>query len=159
MAPLPGKTMSRDHTGASLWSADDFLRWLALFVVGGGLLIAGWWMASGTGHINSQIGPATLAVGGGIVASVAHLLWVLRGRRAIGERLDSLAGTEWLDHILSAPERPETELMSSGALVAAEGSQLFHAQVCPLVQGRNWPMSDRAAQIAAGRRPCGVCSP
>jgi hypothetical protein len=143
------------------WSVDDFLHWFALLIIGLALVVAGWWMASGRGRLNDQVGPASLAVAGVILASAGHVVWVLRGRRAVGERMARVASAQWLAGNPNLPVEPDPAVGASTdtLVVAADASTLFHLHGCPLVRDRAWPAVTRASAEAAGRSPCRVCHP
>lgn len=144
--------------------ADDFLRWLGLVVIGTALIVTGWWMASGQGHLDDQVGPASLAAAGAIVTSVAHVLWILRGRRTVGERMERITNAPWIDSggiDTGALLGGQSALPAAprATLVAAPESQLFHRPSCPMVRGRAWLAAERTQHEMAGRRPCGLCAP
>jgi hypothetical protein len=141
----------------SLWSAQDFLRWVGLEVVGLSMVVAGWFVASGQGHYTDQIGPSTLAVGGLTVACVGHAMWVLRGRRAVGERYGRLLRQPWL--VGTRPSREDRVTADSPVLVAGAGLRFFHRHECPLAAGRSWTALSRDDHVLAGRVPCGACRP
>jgi hypothetical protein len=136
------------------WSFEDFLRWLGVFAIGVVMVVAGWWLAAGQGRTDRQMVPASLAVAGLIVACAAHVVWVLKGRRAVGERMARLGAADWLAEDGAVAVTLPTELV-----VAAGASMLYHRPNCPMVRGREWPRSTAADQESEGRRACGVCSP
>jgi hypothetical protein len=141
----------------SFWTAQDLVRWLGVLLVGLAMLVAGWFWAAGEGHYTDQVGPATLAVGGLIVAGVSHALWMLRGRRAVGARYEVLFRQPWLvGPAAGGGGRPSED---SGLPVAGSGLEFFHRRQCPLAAGRGWAALSREEHVAAGRAPCGVCRP
>jgi hypothetical protein len=141
----------------SLWSAQDLLRWVGFEVVGLSMVVAGWFVASGQGHYTDQVGPSTLAVGGVTVACVGHAMWVLRGRRAVGERYGRLLRQPWL--VGTRPSHEDRVSEDSQVLVAGAGLRFFHRQECPLAAGRHWIALSRDEHVVAGRVPCGACRP
>lgn len=82
-APVPAAA-SRPET---VWRADDLTRWVLLNALAAALVIVGWYTAGGEGSFNDQFTGADLAVGGAIVSGVANAVWIMRGRRTVGERL------------------------------------------------------------------------
>jgi hypothetical protein len=141
----------------SLWSAQDLLRWLGLEVVGLSMCVAGWFLAAGEGRYTDQIAPSTLAVGGVTAACVGHAMWVLRGRRAVGQRYEELLRQPWL---IGAPTSDRRRVsVDSEVLVAGAGLKFFHRADCLLAADRSWRVLSREEHSAAGRAPCGACRP
>jgi hypothetical protein len=137
------------------------VRWVALWVVGTVMLIVGWYLAAGDATFQAQIAPTDLAVAGAVVVSMANVLWILRGRRVIGERMHRLLAP--LAEI-SAIRARSLELQSmlptdSAILVAGIGMEHFHRSTCPMAAGREWPPLSGADLEISDRIPCGVCRP
>jgi hypothetical protein len=123
------------------------------------MLLTGWFQASGRATLNAQIGPADIAVGGAVLFCAANVMWIMRGRRALGERIrlsleafdSDVAGS---DHGWSAAPVGEFDL-----LVAAPGTRHFHRKLCYMVAGRERLENSEEGHRDAGRKPCGVCRP
>lgn len=135
------------------WSSEDAVRWWTSVVVGSSAVAVGWWQASGRALLADQLLWAGVCIGGLLVASCGHLLWVLRGRAAVGRRRlrllpDLVARTA---HILTTPANDEV------LLVAGSRLHLFHRADCQLASGRSWPAATLQEHVAAGRISCGVC--
>jgi hypothetical protein len=139
----------------ALWGADDLLRWVALITVGFVMIVAAWFVVSGEAQFAEQVGMADLAVGGLLVACAGHVMWVLSGRRAVGERRRFLLGDP--GRIVLPADRPGVAVSGEEQLVAGAGTKLFHRPNCRLVVGRDWPVTSREELVRAGRVPCGVC--
>ena len=139
------------------WSPADRLAWAVSVAVGAVLCAISWWGASGEARFDDQVGWATLALTGLLVASAAQVGWLLRGRRAVGDRRSRLivattAGSIEFEAI--AVPRPTAPLV-----VCGPAQRRYHRPGCPLAAGRNWPAADRASLEPAGKAPCGVCRP
>ena len=142
-----------------MWGSEDLLRWVALSVAGLVMVVAGWYVSSGEGRFGRQVGMLDLAVAGVVVACVGHVVWVLEGRRAVGERRRALLG----EPLRSGGVGSEVDGRVAGCevdgLVAGVGTRLFHRAGCPLAEGRGWSVGSREELVGAGRVPCGVCRP
>jgi hypothetical protein len=153
----PAREPVRSHT---LWRPEDFMRWVLTVGLGGIVLVASWYVCAGDASFYRQIGPLNGAVAGVIIAGLGNVMWLLRGRRMIGERRRALlpdpvvvaAGDEVATG--TAPSASDLELY-----VAGEGLARFHRPGCTLAVGRSWTGAPRQAHLELGRRPCGVCRP
>jgi hypothetical protein len=146
----------RGRSEASMWSIEDFLRWLGLETIGLAMLLAGWIIASGQGRYDDQIGAGTLAVGGLLVAGIGHVLWVTGGRRGVGIRTRLLRDEPWLPRVAGLQAQlPDAE----DSFVADPRLTFFHRRQCPMAAGRGWIPQSRQEHYSAGRVPCGVCRP
>jgi hypothetical protein len=155
-------TSARDArtVASSPWSTEDLIRWLVITGAGAGACMVGWWAASGHARFDDQIAAANIAVGGLVVASCAHVGWIMRLRRVIGDRRRDLLG-EPAAVVRRAPETSAADVIRSRAeaLVAGDGLRWYHRASCPLVQGRDWPTRAESEHRKAGRRPCAMCQP
>lgn len=152
----------------SLWQAENLLRWAVTAGLGGILIAVAWYVAAGEATFSQQVGPIDLALAGLLVSGVGNLAWLVRGRRALGERRRLL-----LPDVVPAapvPVRQEAQPEGAGSLTAArdsdllfvagEGMERYHRSDCVLASGRTgWVAMTSKAHEAAGRRPCGVCRP
>lgn len=144
----------------SPWTADDLLRFLATSGIGAALSAVAWYQANDEVALADQVQWANLAVGGFVLASYGMLGWLLRGRRAVGQRRVGLLGEP--ARAAGAPvEIPAATSTASagGALVAGRERRYYHAAGCPLAADRGWTKATRSAHEKAGRQPCGVCRP
>jgi hypothetical protein len=138
---------------ASPWDRPDVVRWAVTLCVGAAISAAAWWLASDRVQFGDQIPFASVGVAGLLVASYAHLSWLLQGRRAVGARRLFLLGEP-------ATRRAALTAESGDAvLLAVDGRARYHRSGCPLLDGRATTPGARGAHEAAGRRPCGVCRP
>ena len=143
------------------WSVEDLLRWLLLFGAGAVMCVVGWYLSAGDTRFGSQIGPLDLAVSGTVLASIGHSVWLLRGRRTIGERRLRLLGDAEGRRLLSSSDRESPVDLSdeTEVLVAGDGMSHFHREYCSMAAGRAWSRAAREVFVAAGKTPCGVCRP
>jgi len=135
------------------WRLVDLLVLWATLAVGALLLVLAWWGASATADQSSQIAWINLGVAGVIVSGVGSVLWVLKGRRAVGaRRLRLLPEDAWPQQAAAAePAKPR--------LVTAAGLTRYHVESCPMVTGKRTRPASAGRHRAAGLHPCGVCRP
>jgi hypothetical protein len=153
-----GRAPRRDR-GRVLWGSEDLLRWVALSVAGLGMVVAGWYVSSGEGRFGRQVGMLDLAVAGVVVACVGHVVWVLEGRRAVGERRRALLGEPLRTAAAGTDGAARIPGSDTDGFVAGVGTRLFHRTGCPLADGRGWSVGSRDEHVEAGRVACGVCRP
>jgi hypothetical protein len=147
-------------TGRDLWGAEELLRWGLAVGVGGLVVAVSWYVCAGDASFSKQIGPTDAAIGGLVLAGLGNAMWLLRGRRTLGERRRAL-----LPDVVVVAEPVGRVTRVSGVsearpdelLVAGVGMELFHRPDCALAAGRGWTTMTRAEHEAAGRHPCGVC--
>jgi hypothetical protein len=159
-APGPGSTL-----GGLLWGSEDFIRWILGVGAGGIVIVVSWYVGSGDASFSRQIGPLDAAVAGLVFAGLGNVMWLLRGRRALGERRRALlpdvaAIAEATERAAEGGVRGAGSTTSEGDLfVGGEGLVRFHRPDCPLAVGRSWAAFPRQEHEGAGRSPCGVCNP
>jgi hypothetical protein len=154
-----------------LWSAEDLIRLVLAVGTGGIVLVVSWYVCSGDASFNLQFGPLDVAVAGLVVAGLGNVMWLLRGRRAVGERRRALLPDPVIAAVIGSVGETRRRLTGSGVdeirsagveqelLVAGEGLVRFHRSGCALAAGRTWTISTRQEHEDAGRLPCGVCKP
>jgi hypothetical protein len=145
---------------STLWSADDVLVAALPFVVGIVAWAIAWYQVAGQVSYGHQIGWGDLAVGGLILTTTGQLLWLLRGRRAVGEARRRLLRLEASGLPRSTPPATRNEASpEDDDRVAGPNARFFHRRDCPMVVDRNWAACGRLDHLASGRTPCGVCKP
>jgi hypothetical protein len=137
----------------SPWSTDDVLRAAGMVAAGGVMCVIAWATISARPRVGSQVGFVPLAVGGLVVAFLGQAAWLLRGRRALGERARMLLGAP-----PAAGPRRSTAIARATDLVAGEGLRWFHRADCPLAANQGFAAS-HGEHTRAGRHPCRVCQP
>jgi hypothetical protein len=155
----------RTTTRGVLWSAEDLIRWVLGASAGGIVIVVSWYVCSGDAAFDRQIGPLDAAMAGLVFAGLGNVMWLLRGRRALGERRQVLLPD--LPAVGAATERPaDAEVGAAGSaepegdlFVGGEGMMRFHRPDCPLAVGRSWAVATRQVHEEAGRLRCGVCDP
>lgn len=151
--------MSGDDARALPWRDSDVVMvsitaFLGLAAIGGA-----WFGASGSVSVSGQMAWLNLAVGGFVIAAVGSCLWLLRLRRAVGERRIGLVALDTGpdvtdDHHHGPAPRPRGSGTSTDTLRLVRGPEMnrVHYADCPLVAGK--PVE--SATVADGE-PCGVC--
>ncbi|MPY81559.1 MAG: hypothetical protein GEV04_24940 [Actinophytocola sp.] len=122
-------------------------------------IAASWFFSSGSASTGIQALWLNIGVAGAVIAGIGNCVWLLRGRRAVGQRRTELislgrdrdfgssAGT------VPTPDVTDTLSMPLG-VVRAAGMHKIHRQDCPLLAGKRFEPVD----LRDGE-PCGVCEP
>jgi hypothetical protein len=160
--PTSGEAATAMPSSRTLWAAEDFIRLVLALGVGGIVVGVAWYICSGDASFNQQIGPLDAAVGGLIFAGGGNVMWLLRGRRALGERRRALMPDPEAAILVVVPDRQVSTAGladPSDLLLAGDGLVRFHRATCPLASGRSWTPMTRGEHEGLGRQPCGVCKP
>ncbi len=142
------------------WRPGTSARWWVAQMVVAGVVIAAAWAAGGRGSVQGQIPWLNVAVLAAVVSAVANGLWIVSARRAFGARRRLVLGAldvtvhDGLDANPSPAGTPGEE-----SPVAVPGLQRYHRPGCPLVAGRTLVAATGPDHDAAGRVPCGWCTP
>jgi hypothetical protein len=144
----------------SPWIAEDLVRWATTTAVALAVIAVAGIAAHGQKLFHNQYVWGDLAVAGALVGFYANVIWLLRGRRSVGERMQTLLGDAPPSQVRTqaGPRAGEGHAVSL-ELVAPNGAKLFHRPECLLAVGREAFSASRSAHEAAGRAPCGVCRP
>ena len=88
----PSRTAPRAAVAehGTLSSGEDLLRWALTTGVGGIVIAVSWYVCAGDASFTRQIGPLDAAVAGAVVSGLGNAMWLLRGRRVLGERRRAL---------------------------------------------------------------------
>jgi hypothetical protein len=143
------------------------MRGVLAVAAGGIIIVVSWYVCSGDANFNQQIGPLDAAVGGMVLVGLGNVMWVLRGRRAVGERRRALlpdpvmtaTGSVGSVRKVSDHSANDADADADELFVAGKGLLYFHRPECALAAGRNWSGAPRAEHERQGCRPCGVCRP
>jgi hypothetical protein len=145
-----------EPTASEPWQLYDMFLLYGFSAVGLGLLLLAWWGVSGTATTTHQIVWVNVAVVSVMVLGTGNCMWLLSGRRAVGERRQ---------RVLAAFESVSVEpLEVAGPVgedrpVAANGMRHYHRAGCQLVRGKSATATTLSAHGRAGRQPCGMCQP
>jgi hypothetical protein len=140
------------------WRVGDLLSVVLVNTIGFILILVGWYVAHNTTEPTRHVLATNIAVGGLVLANVAHVVWVLSGLREVGQLRRHLLDTHAaLNAARNAPAT--TAALDAGDLVATVEMTRYHRPTCPAVRGK--PVRALSAQAHAdkGRRPCGICQP
>jgi uncharacterized caspase-like protein len=144
-----------------LWPVGAVTNLYAATLVGLAAVVAGWWGASGADRVSGQLAWLNAAVVGVVVASTANVVWILRGRRAVGMRssalLGHLAGDTLQAGVASAEAADGTP--DGESFLAVAGLGLFHRAGCPMLTGKAAASASADEHRRVGRSTCGVCRP
>ena len=146
-------------TTLSPWRPGHLIGLWLTTMIGMGLIALAWYGTSGRTDLGEQMPFLESGILGVVAMGVADGLWLLRGRRAVGERRARLLPmVEERDASAQAPFAPIQRVDT--APVAASGAMThYHRTDCDLVYGKDVLLADPAAHAASGRRPCPICSP
>ena len=140
------------------WSRADLVQ-LAIGVVTGGVVVGLAWNGAATrSQLDDQTQYIVLGVAGFLVAVVAQSLWLKRGRRAVALYAATVQTTVASLVAEESPTGPSLAASSEG-LVATGEMRHFHRPDCPIAVGQGWSTEPRRSHEAAGRTPCGICTP
>ena len=137
------------------WRVGTVVSLYLATVVGGALLVAGWYGASGTGDVAAQLVWLNVAALGLIVAGTGNVVWLLYGHRSVRARQRALVARGM--ELAAPPRRPTaspTSTTPTALRVAIHGGARFHRPTCPLVVGKR-----TTARIGTKRIPCEACRP
>lgn len=135
---------------AEPWHDRDLLMVCGTTLAGLALLVTAWFGAGGTASVVLQTAWLNLAVAGFAISSIGQCLWLLRARRAVGERRIALIS------LTPREEDPyETKPLPRTAtgLVRAAGMVKLHRPDCALLAGK-----DVTGAAAGDGELCGVCA-
>lgn len=147
--------MPRERQGYP-WNDGDVVMVSATAIVGLAAIVGAWFGAGGSPLAERQAAWLNLAIAGIAIFAAGNCLWLLRVRRAVGERrvsLVALAPAEPESPDVPAPRtRLDSPAGSARGLVRGAGMARVHQPDCPMVVGK--PVEP--AELGDGE-PCGVC--
>lgn len=136
------------------WRDGDIALVVATALVGLIAILAAWFGASGSPTLTNQVAWLNLAVAGFAIFAIGNCLWLLRGRRAVGERRVALISLEAEEGESPVASTASTAFSTvSLELVRGAGMARVHYPDCPLVAGK----ALEPAGLSVGE-PCGVCA-
>ena len=138
------------------WRLYDVLVVYAATALGFGLLVVAYWGASSTAEMSRQLPWVNVAIVGIMVLGTGNAVWLLNGRRAVGERRRRLVA----DPEMGDGEHPgAVTSVVTDRPVAAAGMRHYHRPDCQLVAGKSVRATTLAQHRRARRQPCGMCQP
>lgn len=139
-------------TGRSVaWRDGDLIVLSVTALVGAGMIATAWFGASGTARLPAQAAWLNLAVGGFGLFAAGCCVWLVRLRRAVGERRIALIALDPAEEPVETPAR-RAPVTDSLRLVRAEGMAHVHYPDCALVAGKT------VVEVTlADGEPCGMC--
>lgn len=138
------------------WRLADMLSLYAMAGVGFVALIVAWWGVSGTTRLSHQMMWVNVGAAGLLIVGAGNCLWLLAGRRAVGERRRLLL--DRYEAVGGELEPPHTN-GSGPKPVTVTGMRHYHRPGCQLVEGKATSAASVAAHRRARRHPCGMCNP
>lgn len=141
----------KTRSPASPWRDSDLTVTALLSLLGLIAIIIAWFRANHTSSLTDEILWLNVAVTGFAVTAIGLALWLMRGRRAIGERRLSLVSFE--PAVPGPAVRRQRVARTSSELVRVPGTRHVHDPDCPLVAGKQV----EPAEAGTGQR-CGVCA-
>lgn len=133
------------------WGETDVVLACLLQVAGLIAIIAAWFGASQPGTLMQQSAWVHVAAAGLVVSGAGAGQWLMRGRRAVGQRREALVSLDPVDESPAAPSDAGIEPLT---LVRAHGMHKVHDPSCPLVADKDV----EPATVDDGE-PCAVCRP
>src|SRR5580698_7249234 len=130
-----------------LWGPDDLLRWAFAIFAGAIVIGVAWYVGAGDLSLKQQIGPTDAAVAGLLLSGLGNATWLLRGRRAVGERRRSLLPdpvaqvqrVRLLRGTASEPvaqtEPAHSPILGDPVFLAGPNMERFHHPNCALAAG------------------------
>lgn len=147
--------------GSAPWALSHVLATLICLGAGIAGLSVCWFGAAGSGEPARGILWLDAAVGDVIAMAVVIALWILGGRRAVGEYRKLL-----LSVVESRPSPAAfgqvtavSRVGGPGRLVSGAQMTKYHREGCPLVSGKAVRAATARAHQRRGLQPCGVCRP
>jgi hypothetical protein len=122
------------------------------------LIVVAWIEVSGQLTLRAQIPWVDVGVAGIIVAGAGNVLWMLTGRRAVGEMRRGLTV-----HLPAAGQATFEDdglpRAASDQFVAGRRMSHYHRAECPLVEGKRVTLDSHEGHLSAARVACDVCIP
>jgi hypothetical protein len=156
---MNGRGADPQHGAAprSPWRDSEISTTAITVLVGAIAIVAASFSAKHATSLPQQTMWLDVAVAGFAVSATGLGLWLMRGRRAVGERRVSLVSLEPAVPE-PAPVRPSPVKRSTrtapSLFVRVPGTRRLHDRACPLVAGKEV----EPAALDTGE-PCGVCTP
>ena len=140
------------------WSFSEARASFVAWIVGAALLLVCWWESSGTGRVAKQTTWANVAVASIAVITIASIMWVAAGRRAVRARRDRL--NDLLEDLVStAPAADRRVTSMENQLLTVNGTSRYHRSECLLIAHKNASTAPTDAIDSGDLQPCEMCRP
>lgn len=139
------------------WSTGDLVRLIVGVAVPAVIIALAWNGTATRSQLDDQTGLVGLGVAGFLVAVLAQSLWLRSGRRAVATHAAAVQTS--VASLVNEPPVPPSVVTTGDGLVATGDMRHFHRPDCPIAAGRGWSAEPRRNHEAAGRTPCGICTP
>lgn len=143
------------------WRDRDLVELTAAALVGLIAILLGWFGASGAAAPARQMLWLNIAVVGLALYALGNCLWLMRLRRAVGDRRAALVSFEVAEEEVEMAPEPtlaargpvDRSAMMSAQWVRGDGMARVHRPDCPVVAGKHvWPAYADDGEL------CGVCA-
>ena len=144
------------------WRYGDLLALAGMALAGFAFVGVAAFASSRTSDLATQVRWTNVAVVGVIVLGVGNLLWLITGRRAVGELRRVLVPRLLAFESCTARAgvgAGDVELDAVAAFVSSRIMTKYHLRTCALVRDKAVRAASLAVHERRGRRPCGVCLP
>lgn len=141
------------------WRDGDLVAVTATALVGVIAILLGWFGASGSPAPARQMLWLNITVAGVLIFAIGNCLWLLRLRRAVGERRAGLVSLEVADeepeghHPAGAVAHLDWTAVMAAEWVRGDGMARVHRPDCPVVAGKHVWSAD-----AGDGELCAVCT-
>jgi hypothetical protein len=141
---------------AEPWERRHLIGFTVSTVLGAGLLGASYLGVSAEVHLKDQVPFLDLGIAGLLVGTIGGVRWLAAVLKSVRIRkAAAVALVRWR----FVPTGTAGLAGPTEGLVAAARMTRYHRAGCPLVAGKELTAATLAEHSAAGRRPCGVCTP
>lgn len=147
--------MAARGSAAIPWDDRDVLRLSMTTAIGFAAIAAAWFFSSGSASTGTQALWLNIGVAGSVVAGLGNCVWLLRGRRAVGERRADLVSLGPAASSVTPIRTSVSDTLTMPlGVVRAEGMRKVHRPDCPLVVGKRLEPANPGDGDS-----CGVCAP
>lgn len=136
------------------WRYGDLLALLGVGIAGLALVGLAFYSSNRTDDLASQVRWVNVGVVGVLLLGVGNLLWLITGRRVVGELRRVVVARV---AALASAGTSDTPAVRDESFVSSRSMTKYHLRSCPLVRGKAVRASSLATHDRRGRRPCGVC--
>lgn len=168
-AVLRQAPLRRPSVAGRAWSLNDLLRVITGNSLAAVALLVAWFGTSGSVDPSRSAAFTVVGIAAVILQGSANVVWLLRGRRSIGERRAALM-EQFLEVLPSLAQDVPVQVRAARAgtaatpavtpqqVVAVAAATRYHHPDCQLAVGKaDLILADVEEHESAGRVACGVC--